>query len=824
MYRRQRNADKSAHRQRESQRLLEQLYDDPKTFWNHVQRTKKNSTLNDVTDWTKYFKDLLKANESGKYYRDSLEMHCAQHPFMYAPPDANRLANGDVLNTAISYDEVVNALKATKCGKSHGADGIPMEFLRQAFWEEHITNADGKISVIRHFIFAQALVALFNKVLHRAEYPAHWAVGTLVPVPKPKGNPNLMDDYRGITVGMAISKLYALVIMMRIDAWAEQHAFRAEGQFGFRHGRGTAEAILCMRHAIETSSVRCKPLYAAFIDFKKAYDKIDRKLLWACMHSLGIHGSCLQTLRNMYEDVRIQIRMGGQLGLPFNSDVGVKQGDPLSPLLFGLFIDRFEQYLADNCDESVGIEVAGKILNILLYADDLVLLADNPKGLQAALAALEKFCGASGMTVNVGKSEVVIFNSQYAPKNAQCRWHFGSDTLTRKHEFVYLGVKLSDGPIERQMLNAMRRNLAKGRGAMGAMMQRCKALRIHNPHIMFRLFDALVMPILSYGCEIWGPDVLAHYKWDLMKGEVELMHRSFMRMIVGTCKATPVASLMRQLDRQPIMLHWVHRAGRFIQRVANSNCDSLMYRVLMESQQIHLQHKKGWYNKATCMIQQCSDMKDNAPYTSFDNDIAMLDMNEVMKWCHTRLQNTMWAPAKLAQTVASQNHGCNFGIVRACPDSHRNGFKLLKYERWFTRHDAHDPAKKHVRSGFTYCLHRYHHIRTVARFMLGVHWLNTEKLRTQGIPRSQRLCPCCSLDREDELHVFMCPAYQEVRPFFPAILGIYHALYQSNDVDKTLREAMAALQGSEWTQLADFLCITISIREKFVIPQLGGTN
>jgi len=55
----------------------------------------------------------------------------------------------------------------------------------------------------------------------------------------------------------------------------------------------------------------------------------------------------------MYEDVRIQIRMGGQLGLPFNSDVGVTQGDPLSPLLLGLFIDRFEQYLADNCDEYV---------------------------------------------------------------------------------------------------------------------------------------------------------------------------------------------------------------------------------------------------------------------------------------------------------------------------------------------------------------------------------------------------------------------------------------------------------------------------------------
>jgi hypothetical protein len=370
----------------------------------------------------------------------------------------------------------------------------------------------------------------------------------------------------------------------------------------------------------------------------------------------------------------------------------------------------------------------------------------------------------------------------------------------------------------------MKRNLAKGRAAMGAMMQRCKALRIYNPHIMLRLFDALVMPIISYGCEVWGPDVIAHYKWNMLNGEVELLHRSFMRMVVGTCKATPIPSMMRLLDRQPVMMHWIQRIGRFLNRVSSSQKSGLLHNVLVDSRELHINHDKGWYNKVVSMVQHCGDIEEYTTLVNSVDDIVAIDIAKVLKQYHDKLQDNMWSPAKDAHNVALQcvQQGSSFGVVRTCPDAHRSGFKLLKYKQWFMPDGGTTTAETHNRSGFAYHLHCYHHIRTVARFILGVHWLNTEKMRAQGMPRSQRLCPCCVLDREDEMHVLMCPAYQKARSKFPVLLGVYHDLHQSTDVDKVMRDFVAGLEGHEWKQLADFLCITISIREKFITPPPGG--
>ena len=76
-------------------------------------------------------------------------------------------------------------------------------------------------------------------------------------------------------------------------------------------------------------------MYAVFIDFRKAYDSVDRGTLWECLSRLGVHGCMLRTLKEMYHEVRLRVRVGDELGEEFESKrgPGVKQGDPLSPLL-----------------------------------------------------------------------------------------------------------------------------------------------------------------------------------------------------------------------------------------------------------------------------------------------------------------------------------------------------------------------------------------------------------------------------------------------------------------------------------------------------------
>ena len=95
---------------------------------------------------------------------------------------------------------------------------------------------------------------------------------------------------------------------------------------------------------------------------------------------------------------------------------------------------------------------------------------------------------------------------------------------------------------------------------------------------------------------------MSHYKWDLLKGDVELLHRSFMRMVVGTNKATPIPILMRELDRRPIMLHWVQRIAHFYNRMNQCDQGDLVYQSLMDSKLMHETYKKGWYHQVSNMM------------------------------------------------------------------------------------------------------------------------------------------------------------------------------------------------------------------------------
>jgi hypothetical protein len=110
---------------------------------------------------------------------------------------------------------------------------------------------------------------------------------------------------------------------------------------------GTIEAIFMLRHLVDKATINDKHLFTAFIDFKKAYDSVPRELLWRCLRKLGMHGPFIDILEQMYSSVRLQVKLDSTLGAEFESNIGVKQGDPLSPLLFGLYIDRFSAFFTD---------------------------------------------------------------------------------------------------------------------------------------------------------------------------------------------------------------------------------------------------------------------------------------------------------------------------------------------------------------------------------------------------------------------------------------------------------------------------------------------
>ena len=162
----------------------------------------------------------------------------------------------------------------------------------------------------------------------------------------------------------------------------------------------------------------------------KAFDSVCRRLLWQRLYGLGVCGSMLAALLDIYSDVKFQVKLNGKISSGYVVSVsGVKQGCPISPVLFGVFIEELSEFLRERCAD-IGVVVIGEDkLRDLLYADDGSLLGFSIGEVQRLCAVLEEFCDVKKLTVNVDKTEVARFKSD--------KWKQRERTLVPEAELVY---------------------------------------------------------------------------------------------------------------------------------------------------------------------------------------------------------------------------------------------------------------------------------------------------------------------------------------------------------------------------------------------------
>ncbi len=182
-------------------------------------------------------------------------------------------------------------------------------------------------------------------------------------------------------MGPVLAKVFAMILEARLSNWAEEKGLRARGQAGFRKDFRTTNNLYILRTLIEQSIHKRKKVYSCFVDFRKAFDTVPRDLLWQVLDELGIMGRFMQCLQSMYsqDSVRVMHPTEG-LSARFPCGIGVKQGCPLSPLLFGLYLDGLEKHL-DALEGDNPPQLADIIVKLLLYADDLALMSETPQGL-----------------------------------------------------------------------------------------------------------------------------------------------------------------------------------------------------------------------------------------------------------------------------------------------------------------------------------------------------------------------------------------------------------------------------------------------------------
>ena len=174
------------------------------------------------------------------------------------------------LNEAMTREEVVQALAGLKRKAAPGSDGQIAEMINSK-------------------VLVDFRVTLFNWCWKYGMILSEWRRSTVVPVPKRSGVCKT-DEFRGISLVPVVYKAMCSVIQGRLRHVVEERNLVAEEQGGFRKGRGCREQLLTLVLLGKVKAVAKRGMLAGFIDFKKAYDRVDRGKLWGCLEKMGIRG------------------------------------------------------------------------------------------------------------------------------------------------------------------------------------------------------------------------------------------------------------------------------------------------------------------------------------------------------------------------------------------------------------------------------------------------------------------------------------------------------------------------------------------------------
>ena len=396
-------------------------------------------------------------------------------------------------------------------------------------------------------VFIEFITNFFYCILNTGETPDSWDISIIHPIHK-KGNSDDPNNYRGISLFDIVSKLFTAAVTARLNAYLNKNDLLEE-QAGFRSGHSCMDHVYLLTSIIDLTLTEGRRLYATFIDYEKAIDRVNRFILWSKVYNLGIKGKVLRAMKNLYSKTKAQVRVNDELSNIFPCKLGVRQGDTLSPILFAIFLNDFEKYVSDRTKGfrvGTGIQRSkdNKDLNVflklfvLLYADDTILLNENEEDMQKAINDTADYCTANDLKINVSKTKFMIF-SRGKVKNVKILY-MDDTPIERVDTFTYLGVKLK---YNNTFQTAIKHNVEKAKKALFKLEMTWLKVDVSIP-TKIHLFDHTIMPILLYGCEIWGYDDIE---------QIEVFHRNYLRQLLKLRKGVPNPMIYGELGRREIV-------------------------------------------------------------------------------------------------------------------------------------------------------------------------------------------------------------------------------------------------------------------------------
>jgi len=385
-----------------------------------------------------YFQEVL--SDPGED-RDEAIRQITQHIPQLISPAVNK-----ILMRTVELREVEEAVKQMAEGTAPGPDGFTVTFFHK-FWDMlkeevlHLVESSRK---------TRKVLPAFNATF-------------LTLLPKSEGA-NHPSKFRPISLCNVIFKIITKVIANRIKPLMK--LLIAPEQSGFVEGRQILDGIILIHEVVHSLKHSNTPGMLVKLDLSKAYDKLNWDFMRGMLRAFGFCNEWIEWVMNITSSAFFSIMINGAPSQPFNSSRGIRQGDPLSPYLFILMAEGLGRTIrAFHQNQSIrGIKLFQDLEahTHQQFVDDTMLMGHaSVQEAKSLKAILDLFSQASGLDINVEKSQIFFFNTPGITKRNILRiMGYQGSSLPSK----YLGAPLSDSILKKvswqDLLGKIRQKLA----------------------------------------------------------------------------------------------------------------------------------------------------------------------------------------------------------------------------------------------------------------------------------------------------------------------------------------------------------------------------
>jgi hypothetical protein len=279
-------------------------------------------------------------------------------------------------------------------------------------------------------------------------------------------------------------------------------------------------------------------------------------LFYSLLHDYSIGGKFLKILQEIYTENQIFVKLSDGLLQPFTTTTGVKQGCVFSPTLFNLFINKICEIFDESCKP---VKINNVNVSCLLWADDLLLFSETAEGLQNAINKMNNFYEKLDLKINIKKTKIIIFNKSGRTLKNKFNFTLNGQNLEITDQYQYLGIKLRPSGGLNFAVQELHDKASRAWFGISNIIYKNKRMETDK---VFGIFDSLVTPVATYGCEFWLPYVITKHGFTLLDKLInswenykcETINQRCCRTILSVHKKTSRLAVLGELGRYPLFI------------------------------------------------------------------------------------------------------------------------------------------------------------------------------------------------------------------------------------------------------------------------------